>query len=594
MSMVPVGESETMAMAFSDDDHIGYSPLQIPLYLITSQLGVIVGLWFMWRIIFVSYACIFEKPQEATECRLAAIFWLPVFRDCNRQFMASFYTFAVPLHYSFAGLLIKNGFAICGCAYMFFLIIYFVGNLGSHVYSRDLTFEWKPSVAFDIFNLRMEVISFKWWGGAIIGRRCREIGWEREMRAEYSRVYRYWLVRHMLLNATLLLISSYVTVYSNAFIDPSAVLESPCQTWVDPGNSTGLYIPSPCSSTNSTNATMFGLEDVEDLETEYWSLDREQLNGNNETDNFLRGMVMNSEAADKLRAIFDNPFHYMLGLSVVMSFVFTVDSFFAKYSDDIHQTKLPEGKELRHGPNKGTVKGKKAPFWMGQFFLLYIAAFLLARVAGFAMLVACYGPLGALFIPGSFAMRALLARKVEYIAKVDWAENKRKKLFQGFQCALFYFFFPVGLTDKDMYDQDCFHDLMFCKAVYLNLLCHLGELGLIVGSLFAADFHTENAIRLVCGPVAVCLPFARLLHMCERVFTPEARKAVEKKKKKTKKEKKAEEEEAKVYKSQAALIYSLLRATDMNEFIKRHTKAFNVHIENVKVRGWTHSRKRNY
>ena len=49
MSMVPVGESETMAMAFSDDDHIGYSPLQIPLYLITSQLGVIFGLWFSKR-----------------------------------------------------------------------------------------------------------------------------------------------------------------------------------------------------------------------------------------------------------------------------------------------------------------------------------------------------------------------------------------------------------------------------------------------------------------------------------------------------------------------------------------------------------------
>jgi hypothetical protein len=75
--MVPVGEGEVMAMAFRDEDSVGYSPLQIPLYLISAQMCIMLVLLVLWRWIHFFAFCMNENQPSGFRERLAAVFWLP-------------------------------------------------------------------------------------------------------------------------------------------------------------------------------------------------------------------------------------------------------------------------------------------------------------------------------------------------------------------------------------------------------------------------------------------------------------------------------------------------------------------------------------
>jgi hypothetical protein len=246
--------------------------------------------------------------------------------------MATFYTFSVGFHLMFATMLPGEGFVVCGCLSTFILLGYFFTNIVSHFYTSDEV-DWNRSRIFDLLNLRMETISAHYWGGALSGRIGKTIGWEREMRAEYSKVYRFWLVRHLLLNCSLLAVHSYVALYAHVF-------KTSLQSDSMEASNTAVLLTSNMTS----NTTMI-------LNTTDYANTTDSSNSTDFTRS-LRGLLSNSTSAlisdnlamaqfDRLRLIFESPFYYMLGLSIVMTFAFSVDSFYARFSDHVSNEKRP-------------------------------------------------------------------------------------------------------------------------------------------------------------------------------------------------------------------------------------------------------------
>jgi hypothetical protein len=154
---------------------------------------------------------------------------------------------------------------------------------------------------------------------------------------------------------------------------------------------------------------------------------------------------------------------------------------------------------------------------MQHVFLLYIGAFLVARVAGFALLVANSGALGALFIPCSLALRVALVSQAEHIKELD---DIKEKLFFGSQLAAAYFFLPIGCDKKDLYKEDSYYHCMFGPTAKKNVACHIAEGSLVVASVYIADFRTGNAFALVVLPACTAVITGYLVHLFENILTP--------------------------------------------------------------------------